>query len=293
MSTALSDTAAAPEAADSAAAPAAHIDRLALIGAGKMGDALLTALLAAGTVPAAGVIATATRQTRLDAVARRHAGVRTSRDNRVAVRDARIVLLCVKPQIVPRVLAELADDLTPDHLLISTVAGVTTADLERPLHHDVPVVRTMPNTPSRIASGMTAVCGGRWATGAQIDLARTLFAGVGRCVVLDEQHFDAVTGLSGSGPAFIYMVIEALAEGGVKAGLPRTVATELAAQTCFGAARMVLETGHHPALLKDEVTTPGGCTIDGILTLEEGGLRVTLIKAIVEASRRARELGDG
>ena len=139
---------------------------------------------------------------------------------------------------------------------------------------------------------MTAVCGGTAARPEHLQLGRTLFSRLGRALVLDEKYFDAVTGLSASGPAFIYIVIEALAEGGVKVGLPRQVATELAAQTCLGAAKMVLETGQHPAQLKDEVTTPAGCTIDGILKLEEGGLRVTLIKAIVEAAGRARELVD-
>jgi pyrroline-5-carboxylate reductase len=148
----------------------------------------------------------------------------------------------------------------------------------------------MPNTPSRIGCGMTAVCGGRWAQARHVELARDVFARLGRSLVLDEHHFDAVTGLSASGPAFLYVIIESLAEGGVKVGLPRTVATELAAQTCLGAAQMVLETGDHPAMLKDEVTTPAGCTIDGLLKLEEGGLRVTLIKAVVEASNRAAGL---
>ena len=157
---------------------------------------------------------------------------------------------------------------------------------------DVPVVRSMPNTPSLIGAGMSAICKGAAAGEAHLETARGIFASLGRVVVLDEALFNAVTGLSASGPAFIYIVIEALAEGGVKAGLPRAVATQLAAQTCFGAAQMVLDTGSHPALLKDDVTTPAGCTMDGILELEEGGLRVTLIKAVVEATRRAGELVD-
>ena len=148
----------------------------------------------------------------------------------------------------------------------------------------------MPNTPSLVSAGMTALCGGREAKGAQLEGLRKVFEHVGRAMILDEKYFDAVTGLSASGPAFLYIIIESLAEGGVKVGLPRQVATELAAQTCLGAAQMVLETGSHPALLKDAVTTPAGCTVDGILTLEEGGLRVTLIKTIVEATRRSAEL---
>ncbi|RMH18690.1 MAG: pyrroline-5-carboxylate reductase [Acidobacteria bacterium] len=265
------------------------IGRLAVIGAGTMGETLIAALLDAGRVDAGAIVATAKHGRRL-ARLRERFGVATSRDNRQAAQGADVVLLAVKPQVAPAVLAELAPDLGPQQLLISIVAGLTTARMESLIGEGVPVARAMPNTPSRIRCGMTAVCGGRWAEERHTELARQLFASTGRCLVLDEKYFDAVTGLSASGPAFLYIVIEALAEGGVKVGLPRTVATELAAQTCLGAARMVLDTGHHPALLKDEVTTPAGCTMDGILTLEEGGLRVTLIKAVVEATRRAREL---
>jgi pyrroline-5-carboxylate reductase len=148
----------------------------------------------------------------------------------------------------------------------------------------------MPNTPSMVGEGITALAKGRFVTENHLEMARTLFGAVGKTVVVDEKHMDAVTGLSASGPAFIYIILESLAEGGVKMGLSRELATLLAAQTALGAARVVLETGHHPALLKDTVTTPAGCTIDGILELEEGKLRVTLIKAVVKASQRAREL---
>jgi pyrroline-5-carboxylate reductase len=152
------------------------------------------------------------------------------------------------------------------------------------------VIRAMPNTPSMVGEGMTALARGRYATAKHIETACTLFESVGKTVVVDEKHMDAVTGLSASGPAFLYIILESLAEAGVKVGLPRETATLLAAQTALGAAKVVLETGHHPALLKDAVTTPAGCTIDGILELEEGKLRVTLIKAVVKATQRAREL---
>jgi pyrroline-5-carboxylate reductase len=148
----------------------------------------------------------------------------------------------------------------------------------------------MPNTPCALGAGMTALCKGRFAKPQQVEVARALFDVVGRTVVVDEKHMDAVTGLSASGPAYIYIILESLAEAGVKVGLPRDVATLLAAQTVMGAAKVVLETGDHPALLKDAVTTPAGCTIDGILELEEGKLRVTLIKAVVKAAQRAKEL---
>lgn len=266
-----------------------RIGRLALLGAGKMGDTLLAALLERGVVARGEVVATARQAERLGRFAERHQ-VATSADNRAAVAGADVVLLAVKPQTVPEVLAEIGPGLDRRQLVVSIAAGVTTTAVEARIAAGVPVVRAMPNTPSRVGRGMTAVCAGSSATPAHLATAVRIFAAVGRCLVLDERHFDAVTGLSASGPAFLYVVIEALAEGGVKAGLPRDVATVLAAQTCLGAGHMVLETGHHPALLKDEVTTPAGCTVDGILQLEEGGLRVTLIKAVVEAARRAGQL---
>ena len=154
----------------------------------------------------------------------------------------------------------------------------------------MPVVRAMPNTPCAVGCGMTGLSSGKHAGAAHLDLARAMFGAVGRVVVVDEKHMDAVTGLSASGAAFVYIILESLAEGGVKMGLPREIATLLAAQTMQGAARMVLETGDHPALLKDGVTTPAGCTIDGILELEDGKVRVTLIKAVVKATERAKEL---
>jgi pyrroline-5-carboxylate reductase len=269
-----------------------HIGRLAVLGAGKMGETLISALLESGVLTAEQIIATAKHPQRLEKLAERFA-VATTLDNCEAVAGADLVLLCVKPQVAPVVLEEVSSVLRPSQLLVSIVAGLTTGAIEGRLPPEVPVARAMPNTPSRLGCGMTAVCGGRAALPEHLELSRSLFSRLGRALVLDEKHFDAVTGLSASGPAFIYIVIEALAEGGVKVGLPRQVATELAAQTCLGAAHMVLETGQHPAQLKDEVTTPAGCTIDGILKLEEGGLRVTLIKAIVEAAGRARQLVDG
>ncbi|MEM7354813.1 MAG: pyrroline-5-carboxylate reductase [Acidobacteriota bacterium] len=268
------------------------IGRLAVIGAGKMGETLISALAGSGVVDSGDVVATAKHPERLAKLEESfHVG--TTLDNAEAAAGAEVILLCVKPQVAPAVIEELGPHLDGTELVLSIVAGLTTETIERHLGREAPVVRAMPNTPSRIGCGMTAVCGGRWATAQHVELGRALFSGIGRSLVLDEKYFDAVTGLSASGPAFIYIVIEAMAEGGVKLGLPRAVATELAAQTCLGAGHMVIDKGAHPALLKDEVTTPAGCTIDGILKLEEGGLRVTLIKAIVEAGRRAKELVDG
>ena len=263
--------------------------RLAVLGAGKMGGTLLRALRERGLL-GPGEVAATTRHaaTAQDAAAR--LGVDVGTDNRRAAAAAEVVLLAVKPQALAEVLREIAPVLRPEQLLVSIVASASTAFIEGHLQGPVPVVRAMPNTPSLVGAGMTALAPGRHAGGAHLERARALFAAVGRTLVLDERHMDAVTALSASGPAFVYVVLESLAEGGVKVGLPRNIATELAAQACLGAATMVLETGEHPALLKDAVTTPAGCTIDGLLQLEEGGLRVTLIKAVVEATRRAAQL---
>ncbi len=260
---------------------------LAVLGAGKIGEALIRGLLESELLERENIIATAKHQKRLDYLAE-HYGVRTMRDNALAVEQAELVLVSVKPQTMRELVEEIAPVVTPRHLLISVAASVSTSFIESLLPVEVPVVRAMPNTPCVIRAGMTVLCRGRYATESHLQLARSLFDAVGRTMILDERHMDAVTGLSASGPAFIYIVIESLAEAGVKVGLARDVATELAAQTTLGAAKMVLVTNEHPAKLKDAVTTPAGCTIDGILELEEGGLRVTLIKAVVKATERAR-----
>ena len=259
---------------------------LAVIGAGKLGETLITGLVDAGTLAPTDIRITTAHPERTESLAAR-LGVRGFGTNAEAARGADIVLVCVKPHQVAPVLADLKDVLKPSQMLISVAASASTAYIEQRLTGDIPVVRAMPNTPAMIRRGMTALCGGRHATAAHLDHACAIFDKVGRTVRLDEQHMDAVTGLSASGPAFIFIIIEALADAGVKVGLPRTIATELAAQTVRGSGAMVLETGEHPAKLKDEVTTPGGTTIDGILELEDGGLRVTLIKAVVRATQRA------
>jgi pyrroline-5-carboxylate reductase len=262
--------------------------RIAVIGAGKLGETLVRGLLAAGRVAPDDVTVTAAHPARVEDL-RRRLGVRGAASNAEAVAGAGLVLLCVKPHQVGPVLAEIAPALRPSQVLVSAAASASTAYIEQRLAGDIPVVRAMPNTPAMLRKGMTALCAGRHATPAHVARAREVFEAVGRTVVLDEQHMDAVTGLSASGPAFIFIIIESLAEAGVKVGLPRSIATELAAQTVLGSGAMVIETGEHPARLKDEVTTPGGTTIDGILELEDGGLRVTLIKAVVRATQRAAQ----
>lgn len=221
-------------------------------------------------------------------------GIQVGTDNRAVAERADVVILAVKPKNVPKVMGEIGPLLTPGKLLISVAAATPTSRLEAALPEGVPVVRAMPNTPCRIRQGMTAICAGKHAGWEHLELARTIFSSVGRvAVVEDEELMDAVTALSGSGPAYAYIIVESLAEGGVKMGLPRKLATELAAQALLGGAALVLESGQHPALLKDDVTTPAGVTIDGLMALEEGGLRVALIKAVMAATRRGKALSGG
>ncbi len=263
--------------------------RIAVIGAGKIGSILLQAMLSKGLLSAQRTRASVQHADSARARSK-SLGVRVGTNNREIVPDADIVLVCVKPTGVGAVLEEIASVVTRKQLVISVAASVPTAYMQSRLPAGVPVVRAMPNTPSVVGCGMTAICKGANATDSHLDTARLLFETVGRTVSVDEKHMDAVTGLSASGPAYVYIILESLAEAGVKVGLPRHIATLLAAQTALGAARVVLDTGDHPALLKDAVTTPAGCTIDGILELEEGKLRVTLIKAVVKAAERAKEL---
>lgn len=266
--------------------------RVAVLGAGKMGGILLQAFLKEQMLAPDRLGATVAHQDRAAALSAQW-GVEVSTDNLAVARRADVILIGVKPFQVPALIAEIKPALTPQKLLISFAASVKTDAIEAAAGVNVPVIRAMPNTPSTLGAGIAALCRGKAVTEPQMALASRIFEAVGRTVIVDEKHMDAVTGLSASGPAFIYIILESLAEAGVKVGLPRDIATLLAAQTTFGAAKMVLETGYHPALLKDAVTTPAGCTIDGILELEEGGLRVTLIKAVMRATQRAKELASG
>jgi pyrroline-5-carboxylate reductase len=266
--------------------------KIAVLGAGKMGGILLQAFLKQRLFAPEQIVATVAHEARAKSLSS-HWGVEVSTDNLAAAERADLVLLGVKPFQVPDLMTRIHPALTSGKTIISIAASVTTHAIEEAAELEIPVIRAMPNTPSQVGAGMTALCRGRYATDEQMEIASRIFETVGRSVTVDEKLMDAVTGLSASGPAYIYIILESLAEAGVKVGLPRDVATQLAAQTAFGAAKMVLETGAHPALLKDSVTTPAGCTIDGILELEEGGLRVTLIKAVMRATQRAKELAKG
>lgn len=264
---------------------------IAILGSGKMGEIITYRMITSGLVTPQQIITTDHDEKRL-AFMRDTFGVRTSLDNNEAVSFADIVILCIKPQNTAQVLADSGSGFTTQTLCVSIMAGVTTETLEQHLPQGTPVIRTMPNTCGRIGKGMTVLSKGSHATDEHLSTIAQIFGSLGETEFLEEKHFDAVTALSASGPAFVYLFIEAIADGGLKCGLPRDVAIRMAAQLCQGAAAMVSETGQHPALLKDEVTTPAGCTIDGLLEMEAGGIRVTLIKAVAEAARRAKELGQ-
>jgi pyrroline-5-carboxylate reductase len=265
---------------------------LAILGFGTMGRALSRGLLESGTVEAGALRASVLHPQNAERLGR-EVEFPVGTDNLAAARGAGILLLCVKPKHACPVVRELAQGGGLEHapLLVSIAAGVRTGQLEEAAGRELRVVRAMPNTPCLVQRGMSVVSPGRHASEADVEAALAILRPLGRALRLDEEHMDAVTGLSASGPAFVYVIIEALAEGGVMVGLPRAVATELAAQMVLGAATMVLETGKHPAELKDEVTTPAGCTISALMCLEDGKLRSVLARGVQEATRAAAALG--
>lgn len=266
--------------------------KVAFIGAGNMAEALLKGLLRSGTERPEELHGTGRRKERLEELSRTY-GIRTGTDNAAAAAWADVIVLAVKPQTMGRVLDQVAPAIDHTKLVISIAAGVPIAALERKLGRGARIVRAMPNTPALVGAGATAIAGGDHATEADLAEAGRLFAAVGQVVTVDEPLLDAVTGLSGSGPAYVFLVIEALSDAGVKVGLPRYSAQALAAQTVLGSAKLLIETGLHPGLLKDQVTSPGGTAIAGLHTLEAGGLRTTLMDAVEAATKRARELGEG
>ncbi len=264
---------------------------IAFLGAGNMAEALIKGLLRAGTARPDAIIATGRRSERMDELQRVY-GVRVTSDNLTAAREADVVVLSVKPQAMDKLLVQVAPALDPRKLVISVAAGVPIAALERKLGAGARIIRTMPNTPSLVGAGACALARGEHASDEDLAVATRIFQAVGITTVVDENLLDAVTGLSGSGPAYIFLVIEALSDAGVKVGLPRYTAQKLAAQTVLGSAQLLIETGTHPGQLKDQVTSPGGTAIAGLHTLEAGGLRTTLINAVEAATRRAKELGE-
>jgi pyrroline-5-carboxylate reductase len=264
--------------------------KIAIIGCGNMGEALVGGMLASGATKPENLHVTDVVADRLEYLQSRYL-VQVGRDNPAAASWADVVILAVEPQILDGVLESLRSVLTESHLIISVAAGYPIARLVARLTPQARVVRCMPNTPSEVRAGMAALSLGSQVSDQDAQVARAIFESVGRVVVVEERLMDAVTGLSGSGPAYLFLISEALADGGVKMGLPREVAEGLASQTLFGAAKMVLETGEHPARLKDRVASPGGTTIAGLSALEDGRLRASLMSAVEASTRRSQELG--
>src|SRR5262245_567710 len=264
--------------------------RVAIVGAGNMGVALMKGMIDSRAVPPANIVVSNKRKDKSRALAEKY-GVNVAESNADCARGADVVLISVKPQIFARVLEEVRE-VVPEALLISVAAGISTRRIETVLGGTPRVIRSMPNTPAVIKEGATAISAGLYATPDDVKLAETIFQKIGRVVVVDEVHRDAVTYLSGSGPAYIFLIIEAFADAGVKVGLTREVAMELAVQTIQGSARMLQLTQEHPGKLKDQVTSPGGTAIAGLHTLEAGGLRTTIMNAVEAATNRAKELGD-
>lgn len=261
---------------------------IGFLGYGNMAEALIRGLVRVVAPDRIG--ASGPRAERADTLRERY-GILATTDNLELCRRSDVLVLSVKPQILARVLLQVRDHLRPNALLISVAAGVSVASIESHLPEGPRVIRSMPNTPALVQTGATAIAAGSRATEDDLAIARLIFDAVGITVTLDESQIDAVTGLSGSGPAYVFLILEALADAGVKVGLARRNAQRLAAQTVMGAAKMLLDTDEHPGRLKDMVTSPGGTAIVGLHTLEEGGLRTTLINAVESATRRARELG--
>ncbi|HEX4462528.1 MAG TPA: pyrroline-5-carboxylate reductase [Polyangia bacterium] len=263
---------------------------IGFLGTGNMAEALIKGLIGAGVVEAKQIHGSDPRKERCQEMRDRYA-IHATTHNEDVVRHAEIVVLSVKPQILPRVLDEIAPHLKPGALVISVAAGTPVAAIERRLPAGTRVVRTMPNTPALVGAGATAIAAGSHAQDADVEATQRIFDAVGMTVVIDESQLDAVTGLSGSGPAYAFLIIEALSDAGVKMGLSRYNAQALAAQTLLGSAKLLSETHEHPGRLKDMVTSPGGTAIAGLHTLEAGGLRTTLINAVEAATNRSRELG--
>lgn len=263
--------------------------KIGILGMGKMGEAIAQGLLRSKGVSEV-LLEGTTHSKESAAEASSKLKILCDNDNLGLVSRSKLVLLCVKPHHAQAVLKSVSDQLTDAHLLISICASITTEQLKVWSGGRCRVIRAMPNTPCLIGEGMTVLCGGSGTQRRDLELAEEIFCSLGKTAVIEESLMDAATGLSGCGPAYVYLMIEALSEAGVKAGLPRKVATLLAAQTLSGASQMVIERGEHPAALKDEVTTPAGCTVDGLMALEEGKLRVTLIKAVLAAAKRSKTL---
>jgi len=264
--------------------------RVAFLGTGTMSEAVLSGALSSGLAPS-DVVATVRRPARGEELAERY-GVGTTTDNAAAVRDARIVVVGVKPKDVAAMLDAVSDALAPDAVVVSVAVGLPLSLYARHLPAGQPVVRTMPNTPAQVGAGVTAVVPGETAGEDDVALVEALLAGTGRTLRITEKEIDAFGALAGSGPAYVFYVVDAMAEAGVLLGLTRDVARSLAVQTVLGAGRLLDETGEHPAILREKVSSPGGTTIQALKRLDDGGVRAAFLTALEAARDRSRELAD-
>jgi len=265
--------------------------QVGILGAGNMGEALIHGLLYGHLCRPDQIICSDVRPERLKAIREKY-GVKTTSHNTEGVKQSDIIILSVKPQIMKQVVEEIAKHLDLSKLIISIAAGISLDAIESCARKDLKLIRVMPNICVSVREGASAIAGGKHTVKEDLMIAKTIFDSVGKSLFIEENLLDAVTGLSGSGPAYIFLIIDALADAGVKVGLSRDDALILASQTVLGAAKMLIETGEHPGKLKDMVTSPGGTAIAGLHTLEEGGLRTTLINAVEVATQRSKVLGE-
>jgi len=269
--------------------------KLGFIGGGNMTEALLKGLLASSSVGPKDILVSDLLSDRLEYLNKEYK-VKITDDSRKLVQKSDILILAVKPQVVGKVLESFSDVVDKHKIIISVAAGVSINFIEDILDREgknkISVIRTMPNTPALVQEGATAICGGGHSSKLDIKIAHHIFKAIGQTVAIEETHMDAVTGLSGSGPAYIFMIIEALSDAGVKVGLSREVSNILTIQTILGSAKLARDGGKHPGELKDMVTSPGGTTISGLHMLEEGGVRTALMNAVERATQRSRELGN-
>ena len=265
-------------------------ERIGFIGGGKMAEALAQGIINASLSSVDKIIASDVDKKRCQ-ILEKDTRIKTTQENKKITSESDIIILAVKPNIIGSILKELKNDITPKHLVVSIAAGIPLGFIESALNKGCRVVRVMPNTPCLVGETAAGYALGKNATRDDGKLVGEILNAVGKSYLLEEKHLDAVTGLSGSGPAFVYTVIEALSDGGVKMGLPRDISTKLAAQTVLGSAKMVLETGMHPGELRDFVTSPGGTTIEGLHALEKGNIRNALIDAVETATKKSKKLG--
>lgn len=264
--------------------------KVAIIGVGKIGETLLNGMIKNDLVKKENLTGSTAQEKHAQEISKKY-DIQTFIDNKEMISGKDIIIMAVKPQMMKKVLSDIQEIISEKQLIISIAAATSTQFIEECLEKNIPVVRAMPNTPALINEGMTVLCPGKYIAEDHLQMAIDIFGAIGLVeVIYREELMDVVTALSGSGPAYAYIIIESLTEGGVRMGLPRELAKKLTAQTLLGASKMVLKTGMHPALLKDAVTTPAGVTVDGLMELEDGGIRVALIKAISRATEKSKEI---